>query len=265
MVGRAVRGVNAAAASKGPPSTIARLTRQTVLELERTDSLAAACRELGLETGRPVLVVVGGADGLSEQLLLECTTCADGLIAAAEATGAAIVDGGTDSGVMRLLGHAHARARSSVPLVGVVTRALAARPGEPAAEGSAPLEPNHTHVLLVPGEHWGDEAPWITRLAGLIADGRPSVTVLVNGGEVSWTDVAESVAAGRPVLVVAGTGRTADRLAEAVAGSRADERATTLVGSGLVESVGLGEDARPSLQERVEQLVGTRRANDDDH
>ena len=53
-----------------------------------------------------------------------------------------------------------------MPLVGVIVRALAALPGEPAADDAAPPEPNHTHVLLVPGESWGDEAPWIARLAG---------------------------------------------------------------------------------------------------
>jgi hypothetical protein len=209
-----------------------------------------------------VLVVVGGADGLTDQIVLECAACADELVAAASSTGAAIVDGGTDSGVMRLLGRAHARARAHVPLVGVVVRSLAALPGEPAAEDAAPTEPNHTHLLLVPGEHWGDEAPWIARVAGAIAADQPSVTVLLNGGEIAWTDVAESIAAGRRVLAVAGTGRTADALAAATVGTPGDERAAGLVGSGLVEAVALGEDAAPSVQERVEEILRSERPAD---
>jgi hypothetical protein len=75
------------------------------------------------------------------------------------------------------------------------------------------LQPHHTHFLLVPGDHWGDESPWIARVATLLAGEAPSVTLLVNGGEISRQDVAHSLAAGRPVLVVAGTGRLADELA----------------------------------------------------
>ena len=47
----------------------------------------------------------------------------------------------------------------------------------------------------------------------LLAGGAPSATVLVNGGEIARQDVAQSLAAGRPVVVVAGTGRLADELA----------------------------------------------------
>jgi hypothetical protein len=57
------------------------------------------------------------------------------------------------------------------------------------------------------------------------------------------------------VLAVEGTGRTADVLAAAVNGERGDERAEALVASGLVESVALGEDAAPSLHERVREIL----------
>jgi SLOG in TRPM, prokaryote len=70
-----------------------------------------------------------------------------------------------------------------------------------------------------------------------LAGGWPSVTVLVNGGEISYTDVACSLHAGRPVLAVAGSGRTADEVASAVRGGPADEQAVQLAASGLVEVV----------------------------
>jgi hypothetical protein len=229
--------------------------RPSLLELGRSEDLPDVVEALGLGAPRPVLVVVGGAAGLSEQIALECAACTDDLVAAADATGAAIVDGGTDAGVMRMVGRAHARAGTDVPLVGVIVRALAALPDEPAAGDAAPPEPNHTQIVLVPGASWGDEAPWIARLATAIAGGRPSVTVLLNGGDIAWTDVAESVAAGRPVLAVAGTGRTADTLATVAFGEEGEQRAETLVDSGLVEAVALGEDAAPSLRERVEAIL----------
>jgi hypothetical protein len=236
--------------------------RPAVLELGPAADLASVVAGLGFETPRPVLVVVGGAAGLSDRIALECAGCTDELVAAAEAAGAAIVDGGTDAGVMRLLGRAHARMGARVPLVGVIVRALAALPGVPAADDAAAPEPNHTHILLVPGDSWGEEAPWIARIASAIAGDRPSVTVLLNGGEIAWTDAAESVAAGRRVLAVAGTGRTADTLATAVSGTLDDARAEALVRSGLVEAVSLGEDAAPSLRQRVEAILG-REGRDD--
>ncbi len=118
----------------------------------------------------------------------------------------AVVDGGTDSGVMKVMGGL----QSGLTLVGV------------AAEGSlgdVALEPNHVHVL-VPGDVWGDESTWIAEVATAIAGPQPSVTLLVNGGEIAYTDVSESIERGRVVVVLAGTGRTADAIA-ASSGDRA--------------------------------------------
>jgi hypothetical protein len=227
------------------------------IAVERAEDVAAVVRALGLEAPRPTLVVVGGAAGLGETELAGFAPCADALMRAAVGAGAAIVDGGTDAGVMRLVGRAHAAAGAGVPLVGVVVRALAGLPGEPVVPPMAAVEPRHTHFVLVPGSSWGEEAPWIARIAGAVAGNRPSVTVLVNGGEVSFTDVDQSVAAGRRVLAVAGTGRTADALAAAAAGKPGDARLAALVRTGLVEAVASGDDPLPSLQERVNDILGS--------
>ena len=95
------------------------------------------------------------------------------------------------------------------------------------------LEANHTHFVVVPGENWGDETPWIARTATVLAGAAPSITVLINGGQIAYSDVQRSVEAGRPVFVVAGSGRTADVFVGALAGAPADERAAALVGVGI--------------------------------
>jgi hypothetical protein len=228
-----------------------------VIGVERPEDAAAVIGALGLEAPRPTLAIVGGAAGLDEHELAGLAPVGVALMRAAAAAGAAIVDGGTDAGVMRLVGRAHAEAGARVPLVGVVVRALAALPGEPVVPPMVALEPGHTHFVLVPGSSWGDEAPWLASVAGMVAGGRPSVTVLVNGGEIAWTDAAESTGAGRRVLAVAGTGRAADALAAAVAGRPGDERAAELIRTGLVEAVALRDDAVPSLEERVEDILGS--------
>jgi hypothetical protein len=82
------------------------------------------------------------------------------------------------------------------------------------------------------------DPPWISLVAGALAGSARSLTVVVNGGPITMDDVRRSVAAGRPVLVVAGTGRLADALSAA---SR-DPTATgveeaALASSGLVDVV----------------------------
>ena len=207
--------------------------------------LRDALAQIGLVAPRPVLVLAGDAAGgtlAADELrpLFE-----EVLIPRAAAHGACIVDGGTDAGVMRLLGRAHAGAGRGLALVGVVVDALADRPGRPSADPSAaPLEHHHTHFVLVDGARWGEEAPWVAAVAHELAGGAPSVTVLVGGGDIAWDDVGESVAAGRPVIAVAGSGRTADAIAAAARGDAAcGERARALARGGLLEAVDLADRA----------------------
>ena len=236
--------------------------RAVAVRVEHAHDLAPAVAALELGAPRPTLVVVGGAAGLDDGAPAGLELLAGGVLRAAAACGAVIVDGGTDAGVMRLVGLARATTGAAIPLVGVVVRSLAALPGLPVVEPMAELEPHHTHFILVPGSSWGEEAPWIASVARAIAGDRPSVTVLVNGGEIAWTDVSESLRANRRVLAVAGTGRTADALAAAATGQPADERAAALVGTGLVEAVGSGDAAVAALERRIEHiLAGSEPAN----
>jgi hypothetical protein len=47
----------------------------------------------------------------------------------------------------------------------------------------------------------------------MLSSAHRSVTILINGGEVSRKDIELSLANGRPVIVLSGTGRLADELA----------------------------------------------------
>jgi TRPM family ion channel len=219
--------------------------------------VASAVAGLGLRGGQPVLVVIGGAAGLDEvdrRRLL--TLFGHALLPVVASRQAVVVDGGTDSGVMRLLGRARAEAGASFPLVGVAAKQTVILPGDGAEPGDrAPLERNHSHFVLVPGSSWGDESPWLSWVATEIAGSAPSATVLINGGELAFQDVARSLEADRPVLVIAGTGRAADRIAAAVHGHHADEQAARLAGSPMVTAVPLAEDpaaVRAALAELTE-------------
>ena len=219
--------------------------------------VAAAVAGLGLRVQRPVLAVVGGAAGLDEagkKRLLALFGHA--LVPVVVSRQAVVVDGGTDSGVMQLIGRARAAAGVSFPLVGVAAEKTIILPGDDAEPGDrAPLERNHSHFVLVPGSSWGDESPWLSRVATVIAGGAPSATILINGGEIAFQDVAHSLDANRPVLAIAGTGRTADRIAAAVEGDRADEQAARLAGSPLITAVSWADDPA-AVGAAVQALIG---------
>jgi SLOG in TRPM, prokaryote len=214
------------------------------VKVDEDADLAGCLSGIGLQGPGPVMVVVGGAAGLGADGMERLRPVfRDALASVAQRVGAFAIDGGTDVGVMRLLGRARFELGASFPLIGVAALATVTIPGtEPGRSDAAPLEPLHSHFLLVPGDDWGDESRWLASAASALASSAPSVTVLVNGGEVAYEDVQHSVAANRPIIVVAGTGRTADQLVAAVDGEAADERATALVATGLVRVAGPVDD-----------------------
>ena len=113
-----------------------------------------------------------------------------------------VVTGGTDAGIFALFGAA--MAEPTAPLVGVAPRNR---------EG-VPLEPHHTHVVLVEGDDWGDETPALLALADALGRLAPSVAVICGGGAITRHEAEGHLRAGRPVIAVAGSGGVADELAE---------------------------------------------------
>jgi hypothetical protein len=66
--------------------------------------------------------------------------------------------------------------------------------------------------------------------------------------------VANSLAADRPVLVIKGTGRAADRIAAALDGDRTDVQAAHLAGSPLVTAVSWADGAA-AVRAALEKLA----------
>ena len=225
------------------------------VEVTDVEDLSSAVGLLGLQPPRPTVVVVGGAGGLDDADIEGLRPIfVSGIVPGLERHRAAVVDGGTLAGVMQLCGETRAALSASFPLVGVVAAGTVQLSGRPAPPDGAALEPRHSHFVIVPGDTWGAEAPWIAQTASVLAGTSPSITVLVNGGQIAFDDVERSVHAGRRVVVVAGSGRTADALAAAVDGAPSEERAQALVASGLVNSVPLDQPA--ALAELLEAVLG---------
>ena len=217
----------------GPPGPV-------VIRLEHgpesVDRVGPVLTQAGIRLGQPVVVLVGGASGMSTADAATASALFDAaLVPALRTTGAGLVDGGTNAGVMALAGSARSRASLGGIHIGVIAAGTLAQVGgnDPSSD-PVEMEPHHSHVLVVPGADWGDESPWLSRIATVLSDGQPSVTLLVNGGEIAYQDIELSLSAGRPAIVISGTGRTADDIAGT---PPATPRARALARSPLVQVI----------------------------
>ena len=123
----------------------------------------------------------------------------------------AVGDGGTHSGVMAAAGMARLASGNRFPLVGITPA------GEVPPHGGTPLDPNHSHIVVVSNpssidDGWGSETKLMYWLLDRIAEGRPSVAVVVNGGEITLDEVAANLEAERHVILIESSGRAADAL-----------------------------------------------------
>lgn len=178
------------------------------------EEIPAQLKRSGVPTGRPVIVLFGGAAGIDDDYGKRLyPVVRDGVVATADELGAVIVDGGTDSGVMALAGRARSELALQIPLVGVAPAAKVAAEGVSAATGRTPVDRHHSHHFLVPGTEWGDESPTLFAIARVIADGKPVVVVLIDGGPVALAESLEAVREGWSLVAVDASGRMADLIA----------------------------------------------------
>lgn len=212
------------------------------ITVSETAELPDALVNIGLGSSRAILVIVGGASQISDADFIRIQSLFVQVLAPiAETLGACVVDGGTDAGVMRLMGYARNQIKAQFPLIGVAPIGKVILPEQTTtpSDDACPLQSDHTHFVLVPGDNWGDESSWIVDVATVLAGECPSVTILINGGEITFADALNSVSAGRLVIAVAGSGRTADKLASALVGGVTDDRATKLAASGKLQTIKL--------------------------
>lgn len=238
-----------------PPERLSFDARRTAL-LARADlprALPDVLARLGLPAPRPTLVLIGGADGLDPAVAPLLAVLFRHTVAPLCARlGALLIDGGTDAGVMALMGRARAASGAAFPLLGVAAAGTVRLPGAAAdaASGRAALEPHHSHFLLVPGTEWGDESPWIDATAQAACGDAGTLALVAGGGRITALDAALGIAAGRPTLALAGSGGTADRLAGEAAGGPA---------SGPLQAVPLVA-AAAVLPDLIASLLAGRRA-----
>jgi len=148
---------------------------------------------------------------------------------------ALLIDGGTEAGVMRILGEAVRRApadtapreagewgasstgpagRSYPFLVGFAPEPLVAYPGaagEPA--GRVGLDPNHPYFVLIrDARQWGDEVEAMFALVEHLHDALelPILSLVVNGGRITLKEAYYATRRRRPLIVLEGMARASE-------------------------------------------------------
>jgi hypothetical protein len=204
----------------------------------------------GLVTPRPTIFITGGASQMTEDDITMTQEVVEGGIAAfAERYNITVIDGGTEAGVMHMIGEARQRNQYKFPLIGVAPVSKVSYPGYQNPNQEAVLDEGHSHFVLVEGSEWGDESQTIVELTRTIAAGQPMIGVLINGGKIAEKDVYIATTQGEnpiPILVLDGSGRTATNIANAFkTGQTASQIIHAIIAGGDIRLTALrdGKDA----------------------
>jgi hypothetical protein len=136
----------------------------------------------------------------------------------------AVGDGGTRAGIMEAAGLARRASGRAFALIGVAPAT------EIPPQGGTPIDPNHSHIVAVRNpkapatEAWGSETDTMYWLFARLAENRPSVAVVANGGAITLQEVAANVRAGRQMILVEGSGRAADALVSLIQDTQPADR-----------------------------------------
>lgn len=176
----------------------------------------------GLLVPRPVIILIGGASAMSATHLQQTfAIIQEGIAPFAEAHHCTVVDGGTEAGVMQMIGRARLNKGFRFPLIGASPLGKIRYPGWDNPASEAQLQGGHTHFVLVKGEAWGDESQTLINLARAIAGvgNAPIMGVLINGGSIAEKEVYLASASNEPkvpMFILDGSGRAADSICKAL-------------------------------------------------
>jgi hypothetical protein len=170
---------------------------------------------LAIPPYKAVILIIGGADSVDEKLrprLIQLFS--RGIARAAANASAVIIDGGTQSGVMEMMGQGVADRGFQASLIGVAPAGLVTYP-DSEANADTPLDPNHSHFVLVDGNALGSELPTIFNMAKALMTKVPGVVILASGGANARNELIHAVRQNLKVIVVEGSGGLADEVAAA--------------------------------------------------
>lgn len=230
----------------------------TAIQIEADHSVDDIVSAFGLKTPSPCLFISGGAGNMSEEDIAKTREIIDkGVAKFASQHGITIVDGGTESGVMQMIGEARRNHGYSFPLIGVAPLGKIQHPGRINPKNEAELDSNHSHFVLVNSDEWGGESQTIIDLTRRICGNKKehALGILINGGKISQQDIYLATAKGDhkiPVLVLEGSGRFAEELATAFRTGHANQKILqAIIAGGDIKLLATGEGVE-SMWEKLE-------------
>lgn len=239
--------------------TFANGNRAVVITVPRDASAQSILKALDFAQPHALMMVFGGAKGLDDSRKARLAELfIDAIAPVAAELGALIMDGGTQSGVMAMMGEAVARDGRRSQLLGVAPKGKIAHPeiaGASAGSDGTPLEPNHSHFVLVESAEWGGETGTMLELAR--AFNAPTIAILVNGGKIAGDEALQSVRNGWQLLVIDGSGRFADELSAAVRDGQVAKsvEVSEIARSGLVMLFHV-DDPAEKLRDELRLILG---------
>lgn len=173
---------------------------------------------LGIQKPGSLIMIAGGAARMDERDHANLTRLfSDGIAHIAATRHALVIDGGTQSGVMELMGQGVAQQPQRPPLLGISPMENIIYPGKTPPQATTELtqlDPNHSHFVLVDSNEWGGETETMYELAEIYSQSCPSAAILVNGGAIAKNEVLYNVRQNRPIIVIEDSGRLANKIVE---------------------------------------------------
>jgi hypothetical protein len=189
-------------------------------------------RLLGLESICKVILLTGSAVSFEDDQRERAVEIFDQGLAEVVDAQTAIVDGATRKGIVELIGQSKIVQERRPVLLGVAPLGKVSLPGRQAdGDGKHPLDPNHTHFVLVESDQWQGATRILFDLAEALATPprphpvqnceleppkpKPRLTMLLVGGSPDQVAIEEALTCARrgwSLMVVEGSGRLADQI-----------------------------------------------------
>lgn len=188
--------------------------RAAAIRVPKDITPEAALELLKLPPHRGVVVMHGGAARMEPDVIDRVRRfLALSLAPSAEKLKLAVFDGGTSGGSFLAMGEARRQVKGTYPLVGICPWDRVGFPGgPPLTRDRYPLDRTHSHFILVEDGSFGVESALLVGM--LRGSGKPGLALIINGGEIALQEAQLHAAQGETLVVVRGSGRTADELAQ---------------------------------------------------
>lgn len=205
-----------------------------ITKADSNDSAENIISTLQLRLSKPksIILIFGGASGnldTSDTSITILYQILDDVLQYAADNDAIIIDGGTKSGIMEIVGQRASKIeQSKKPIIlGVAPAGLISLINSTKQEDNYKnegdndrendkvlLDPNHSHFVLVEGDKWGDETIKLFEIASsLSTNDIPIVALLAGGGRISKKEILFCINQNWPVIVIEKTGYLADEIA----------------------------------------------------